>query len=357
MATDFYGVLGVSRDATEKQIREAYRRLARRYHPDVNPGDVSSEERFKEINAAHEVLSDPDSRSKYDRYGDQWQHADELEAMRRQGGGPFSFGGGTGDPSDVFGDLDSLFGGRQRSGARQERGGGIFDTLFGRRGGRRRGQDIEHTTQISLEEAAQGATRTIEVREGEEQCRICAGAGTLAGATCHACRGTGSATPLRRIEVTIPPGIADGTRIRVGGKGGGGEGGGAAGDLFLRVRVNHDSRFTREGDDLHTVVEVAVADAVLGGEVRVPTLKGGQLALKIPPGTQGGRGFRLAGQGMPKQDGGFGDLRVEVQLRIPERLSGEQRELFERLRETEGGRSSADRTSSGGGTDAEASER
>lgn len=350
MATDLYGVLGVPRDASAKQIREAYRGLARRFHPDVNPGDADSEERFKEVNAAHEVLSDPDSRSKYDRYGDQWRHADELEAMGRRGGGsPFGGGGGGGgDAFDMFSNFDGLFGGRGRAGARGESGGGgIFDTLFGRRGGRRRGQDVEHTTQISLEEAYRGASRTIEVREGSaEQCRICAGEGTLAGATCHACRGTGSATPLRRLEVTIPPGIADGTRIRVAGKGGEGVAGAAAGDLFLRVRVNGHSRFTRDGDDILVQVDVPVSDAVLGGEVRVPTLKGGELALKIPPGTQGGHGFRLAGQGMPKRGGGFGDLRVEVRLRVPEQITEEQRALFEQLRSS---RESGEDGDGGGG--------
>lgn len=335
MANDFYNVLGVGRGASEKEIRSAYRRLARQYHPDVNPGNEQAEERFKAINAAYEVLSDGDSRQKYDRYGDQWQHADQLEQMGRQRGGHFGGAGqsfGLGD----LGDLADLFGGG-RGGARGAagrgaRGGGIFDSLVGRATGRRQGADVEHTVRVSLEEAYAGATRTVEVREGAETCRICGGEGQLAGATCHACRGSGSAAAVRRIEVTIPAGVRHGTRIRVAGKGGPGSNGGAPGDLFLLVELRPHSRFERREDDLHLVVEVPVAEAALGSEVRVPSLKGKTLALRIPPGTQSGKTFRLAGQGMPRRGGGFGDLRVQVQLVLPEPMTDEQRELFERLK-------------------------
>lgn len=345
MATDFYETLGVKRDATEKDIRQAFRRLARRFHPDVNPGNADAEARFKEINAAYEVLSDAENRKKYDKYGDQWQHADQIEEMRRrQGGAGFGNGGfgARGFASQGFGgggqtyefnieDLEDLggFGGGG--------GGSIFENLFRRGGagggaGRRRGQDVESSTRISLEEAYQGATRTVEVREGLETCRICGGEGKIAGATCHACRGTGNAAPLKRIEVTIPAGVQSGTRIRVAGRGAPGANGGPNGDLYLNVEVRPHPRFERKGDDLHVEVDVPVADAALGGEVRVPTLKGRALALTIPAGTQGGKVFRLAGQGMPRQRGGFGDLHAKARLVIPEHLTEEQRELFERLR-------------------------
>lgn len=349
MARDLYDVLGVKRDATEREIRTAFRRLARRHHPDVNPGNAEAEARFKEINAAYEVLSDADSRKKYDRYGDQWQHADQIEAMRRQQGAGAGFGGagfggqpgfGGGGASFEF-DLGNLAG----------RGGGIFDSLFRRGATRQRGEDVEHLTSITLEEAYAGATRTIEVHDGAETCRICGGSGQIAGATCHACRGTGNASPLRRIEVTIPAGIQAGQRIRVAGRGGPGAGGGPAGDLYLLVEVRPHPRFERRGDDLHVDVDVPVADAALGGEVHVPTLKGRSLALRVPAGTQGGKVFRLAGQGMPRPregasgtgtGGGFGDLHARVRLVLPDPLTDDQRALFERLRKTTDGTPATD---------------
>ena len=348
MATDFYSVLGVKKNASEKDIRQAFRKLARQYHPDVNPGNAEAEARFKEINAAYEVLSDPESRRKYDKYGDNWQHADQIEEMQRQragaaygnagGFGGFGFGGAPGasggqtfefDLSDLEG-LGDFAAGGGRSG-----GGSIFDSLFRRGSGGRRGQTLEHPVQIPLEEAYNGASRTVEVRDAEETCRICGGAGQLAGATCHACRGSGVAAPVRRIEVSIPPGVGSGQRVRVAGRGAPGANGAPAGDLVLHVEVLPHPRFERKGDDLYTDVDVPVVDAALGGEVRVPTLKGRMLALRIPPGTQSGRTFRLAGQGMPRQrGGGFGDLHARVRLVLPDALTEEQRRLFEQLRET-----------------------
>ncbi|MBM4415238.1 MAG: J domain-containing protein [Chloroflexi bacterium] len=339
MADDYYALLGVKRDASEKDIRQAFRRLARRYHPDVNPNNPDAEARFKRVNEAFEVLSNRNSRRKYDRYGEQWQHADQIEAMRRhQAAGGFASGGQGGQSfSFDFGDLSDLVG--RNGGPAGGRSGSIFDSLFGRGSGRRRGQDVEHHTRVTLEEAYGGATRTIEVREGEETCRICGGSGQIGSATCHACRGTGSAAPLRRIEVTVPPGVQTGTRIRVASQGAPGQGGGQAGDLYLVVEVLPHPRFERDGDDLRIEVDVPVADAALGGEVRVPTLKGRSLALTIPPGTQGGRVFRLAGQGMPRQSTAaqaarFGDLHARVCLVLPDPLTAEQRRLFEQLRDT-----------------------
>jgi molecular chaperone DnaJ len=195
---------------------------------------------------------------------------------------------------------------------------------------------VEHTVRVSLEEAYRGAVRTVEVRDESRPCAVCGGAGQLASATCHGCRGSGLASSLQRIEVKIPAGVESGTRIRVAGKGGPGANGGANGDLFLRVQVNRHPRFERRGDDLHIDVEVPVAEAALGGEVHVPSLKGKTLAVRIPAGTQSGKVFRLAGQGMPRQKGGYGDLLARVGLVLPESMTDEQRALFERLRATAG---------------------
>lgn len=345
MANDFYVTLGVSRQASEKEIRQAYRRLARQYHPDVNPGNAEAEARFKEINAAFEVLSDADKRRKYDRYGDQWMHADEIEAMRQRGGMGGGMGArGFGQPGGArtefefgdAGDLNDMFGGGGL--------GGIFDMFRrgggrgGGRGGRAAGHDLEYAVEISLDEAYHGTSRTLElVDEDGDRCGVCGGAGQVAGAVCHACRGSGRSFVTRRIEVQIPAGVDTGTRVRLAGKGAPGGSGGPAGDLYLKITVRPHPRFERHGDDLHVAVDVPVADAALGGEVRVPTLKGKALALKVPPGTQAGRVFRLSGQGMARRAGGFGDLLARVRPVLPEPLTEEQRTLFEALRRTTGG--------------------
>ena len=334
---DLYDTLGVRRGASEKEIRDAYRRLARKYHPDVNPGDRKAEERFKEINAAHQVLSDPESRGRYDRYGDQWQHAEQIEEMRRRqrsaGEGGFAlhlddlFGSGRGGGPEV--DLGEIFSAGE--------GGGILGRMFQRgrgRGARRqRGRDIEQPVSVTLEEAYAGTTRRVEIADDSGRCRVCGGSGQVTGATCHACRGSGRARATRRLEVTIPPGIADGGRVRLGGKGGSGSGGGRPGDLYLRVSIAAHPTFTRRGDDLEIQLDVPVWDAALGGEARVPTLKGKTLALSIPPDTESGRLFRLAGQGMPRSAGGYGDLLARVRLTLPGPLTDGRRELLRRLRE------------------------
>jgi len=352
MAQDYYAVLGVERGASEKEIRQAYRRLARKFHPDVNPNNPEAEARFKAVNHAHEVLSDPEKRRKYDRYGDQWQHADEIEAMRarqgrRGGGGPGGGPGGVHFSVEDLGDLGDL-GGMGFGGARGGMGG-MFDQLFRRaQNGRRRGADVEQPVTVTLEEAYRGAERTVEVRERAQPCGVCGGAGQVAGAVCHACRGAGQAGPVQRIAVQIPAGVESGTRVRVAGKGAPGAGGGPAGDLFLVVEVRPHPVFERHGADLRVAVDVPVVDAVLGGEARVPTLKGRALALTIPPGTQGGRVFRLAGQGMPRPGGGFGDLLATVRITVPAAPTAEQRELFERLRALEGDAEVTSRERTGG---------
>ena len=320
MATDFYSVLGVKRGASEKEIKTAFRKLAREHHPDVNPGDAVAEERFKEISQANEVLGDAKNRAAYDKYGDQWQHADQIEKQRRQGGAGFGgysggggFPGGGGQTFTFEGDLGDLFGGGGAAPGGAPAGapgGGLFDNLFRRAAGRQKGQDLEHTVSVTLNEAYSGAKRTIQLSTGG-----------------------GAAS---RIEVDIPAGVGDGQRSRIAGQGAPGTQGGAAGNLFLRVRVQPHPRFHRAGDDLRVVVDVPAPDAALGGEVHVASLKGKSLALRIPPETQAGKVFRLSGQGMPKQNGkGFGDLFAEARIVIPEPLSREQREIFEMLRATQ----------------------
>jgi len=320
---DYYAILGIKRGASDKEIRQAYRRLARKYHPDVNPGDKAAEERFKEMNAAYEVISDPEKRRKYDLYGDQWQYADQLEEVRRQGGPAWSRSG-RGAPFDGFdpggldlGDLGDLL-------------GGLFS---GTRTHSRRGEDVQHMAEVTLAEAYHGTKRGLHI-QGEEPCATCGGSGKLVGAVCHVCHGSGLIMRPRRLEVKIPPGVSDGSRVRVAGEGPrpSGRGGGSRGDLYLVISVKPHERFSRRGDDLLTEVEVPLVDAVLGGEVAVPTLKG-KAMLKIPPLTQNGRAFRLAGLGMPHlAGGGKGDLCARVKVLLPAELSPEERELFEKLR-------------------------
>jgi DnaJ-class molecular chaperone len=320
-AKDYYAVLGVKRDADEKEIRRAFRRLARKHHPDVNAGDKAAEERFKEINAAYEVLSDREKRRKYDLYGDQWQYADQFEAARRQGGGQRFFWTGRGSPTgefDVgglgFGDLGDLL-------------SGFFG---GGRGRSRRGEDVQHMTEITLDEAYRGTTRVLQL-QSQERCATCGGRGEVVGAVCHTCQGAGVVARPRRLEVKVPAGVTDGSRVRVGGEGRPGRDG-RKGDLYLVISVRPHPRFTRQRDDLHTEVEVSLVDAVLGGEVEVTTLKG-KAMLKIPPLTQNGRVFRLAGLGMPRLGAtSRGDLYARVKVILPAELSAEERELFEKLK-------------------------
>jgi DnaJ-class molecular chaperone len=321
---DYYAILGVKRGASEKEMRQAYRRLARKLHPDVNPGDKAAEERFKEINAAYEVLSDADKRRKYDLYGDQWQYADQIEEARRQGADARSgqqrsrrSGRSGGFQQFDLGDLGDL--------------GDVFGGMFG--GGRarsRRGEDVQHAADVTLDEAFHGTTRVLQ-SQTEEPCATCGGSGRLVGAVCHVCQGAGVFRRPKRLEVKIPAGVGDGSRVRVAGEGRPGRDG-RRGDLYLVISVRPHGRFQRKGDDLHTEVEVPLLDALLGGEVEVPTLKGKAL-LKIPSPTQNGRVFRLGGLGMPKLGGtGQGDLFVRVKVLLPAELSPQERELLEKLK-------------------------
>ncbi len=323
MAKNFYEVLGVPPNASDKDIRSAYRKLARKFHPDVSPNDRAAEARFKEATAAFEVLSEPEKRRRYDRYGDRWEQADQIEEMQRR---QTAAGRARADGNPIFssegvpGDF-----------------GSIFDNLFrGARGGprgrqaSRRGQDIESPVELSLEEAFHGTTRTIQL-EGQESCATCAGSGQVAGAICHTCGGAGQVLRQRRLEVKVPAGVKTGSRVRVAGEGRPGIGGGPSGDLYLVTTVRAHPRFERKGDDLYLDVIVPYTDAVLGGEVEVQTLDG-RVVLKVPELTQNGRQIRLAGKGMPVLGkASRGDLYVRVRVLMPEHLTPEEREHFEAL--------------------------
>ena len=315
MAKDYYELLGVPRNAGEKEIRAAYRKLARKHHPDVNPGQDDTAERFKEINEANEVLSNSESRKLYDRHGENWRQ------VQQHGAGSASPGGGVqwqvGDlGGDLFGDLLG-------------RGGGIFDTFFG--GGRRgagtrtrqqRAAALEQSVEITLEEAFNGTTRALQVT-GQTVCARCGGTGVVGVAACPECLGQGFSYQPVRGEVAIPPGVDNGSRVRVspGGQ-----------QVVLVVHVDPHLKFQRKGTDLYTEVSVPLYDAMLGTEVVVPTLTG-QVALTLPPESQNGRVFRLGRQGMPKlgTPSERGTLYVTIKTELPMSLTNEERELFKRL--------------------------
>ncbi|MGD1119894.1 MAG: DnaJ C-terminal domain-containing protein [Dehalococcoidales bacterium] len=324
MAGNFYDILGVKRDATDKDIKQAYRRMARKYHPDVNPGNKSAESRFKEINAAYEVLSDAEKRKKYDKYGDKWQYADQMDQAAQQqaqyreytsgDGSGFNFGGDSGGMDSIF---EELFGGGRSRGS-------------GRRARAQQGQDLESQVEVTLEEAYNGTSRMINL-QGEEPCKACGGTGQIQNVPCSVCRGAGVVATVNRLEVKIPAGVTSGSRVRISGKGQPGYGGGPSGDLYLNITVSPHPTFERQGDDLTTNLPVPLTVAVLGGEIQVPTLKG-KLALKIPPETQNGRIFRLSGQGMPHLGSSVrGDLLARVNVILPTRLTEKEKELFRQL--------------------------
>jgi len=318
---DYYQILGVSRNASEKEIKQAYRRLARKHHPDLNPGDKSAEAKFKEINAAYEVLSSPEKRKKYDQFGEQWEYAEQFAKSGGQGRVRWDFGrGGT---TFEYGDLSGF--------------GDIFSRLFSDSGigsrmrGPRRGQDIESPIEVTLEEAYHGSTRVIQLQT-EEPCTACGGTGRVGNRLCTMCNGAGGKVIPKRLEVKIPAGVRDGSRIRIAGEGVSGRAGGKKGDIYLVAKVLPHKLFERKGDDLYTEVSVPLATAILGGEVRLPTLNG-NLSLKIPPETQNGKVFRLAGKGMPQLGNNkYGNIFAKVKVVLPTNLTEEERKLFERLR-------------------------
>lgn len=360
---DYYEMLGVSRDASEADIKKAYRKLALKYHPDRNQGDKDAEQRFKEISEAYEVLSDAKKREQYNRFG--------HEGMKSQfGPGGFDFSRDFTHASDLQDILGSLFGGGGGG------GGGIFDELFG--GGRRRsrtgpqrGADLRFDLEIDLEEAAYGSEREITLPIGadcdqcngsgvardsrKETCQHCAGHGTVVSGggffqvrqtcpicrgqgsiirnPCKACNGSGRVKSRRRLSLRIPQGAETGLRLRVTGKGEDGARGGPAGDLYVILHVRPHDLFERRGDDLHCDVPVTYEDAALGGETRVPTLDG-YAKLKLSAGTPSGKVFRLRGKGLANVEGyGRGDMHARVVVDVPRKLSGAEKKLLKQLRE------------------------
>ncbi len=330
---DYYQTLGVAKTANEKEIKQAFRKLARKFHPDVNPGDKTAEGKFKEINEAYEVLGDPDKRRKYDELGANWRMYEQA-AQQGQGFGGSPFGYGAGGPGadntwtinmggpggyrtmtpeemqDLFGNEDpfsdffrTFFGGAgPREGSGRARAGGRAPRS-------QKGQDIEHGVELTLEEAYHGATRRISIKDGG-----------------HA----------RSVDVRIPVGVKEGSRVRAAGEGAAGANGGSAGDLYLRVHLRPHPVFERNGNDLKTKVGVPVTTAVLGGEAQVPTVTG-SVRLKIPEGTQNGQVFRLKGHGMPQvgKPDDRGDLYASVEVQLPRALTKEQRQHYEALQRLE----------------------
>lgn len=362
---DFYAVLGVKKDADAAEIKKAYRKLARENHPDSNPGDEAKAETFKQVAEAYDVVGDPEKRKKYD----------EMRSLYASGG----FGGGFGAGHQGGFDLNDLFGDRAGRG-----GGGfgdVFSDLFG--GGARqraprprRGQDVESTATISFTDAIDGVTISLRLtsdaacgtcrgtggKPGTKPhvCSVCDGAGTIntsAGAfsmnepcpacggrqllydePCPTCHGTGRGLSARTIQARIPAGVKDGQRIRLKGKGGQGEHGGPAGDLFVTVKVGKHPIFGRSGDNLTIDVPVAFDEAALGAEVKIPTLGGAPVTLKIPAGTPTGRTFRVRGKGVARRDGTRGDLLATVVVQVPATLDPAARAAVEAYREATAGR-------------------
>lgn len=322
---DYYATLGVPKTATDKELKAAYRKLARKHHPDVNPGDPSAETKFKELNEAYEVLGDPAKRKKYDELGANWKYYEQAQAAGGAGN-PFGGGGGGGawninvggpggfrtmtqeEMEEMFGDGDPF--------------SDFFTTFFGGGGGAREaqrrthrprhraGRDLEQEVDLTLDEAFHGATRRIAIQQDGRS---------------------------RIVDVRIPAGVKDGARVRSAGKGEAGSNGGSAGDLYLRVRILPHARFERRGQDLHTKVPVPLTTAILGGSVSVPTIGGSSLRLTVPELTQNGQVFRLRGHGMPavgKPDQ-RGDLYATAEIVMPKQLTPEQRRLFEEIRKHE----------------------
>lgn len=321
---DYYDVLGVAKTATEDEIKSAFRKLARKYHPDVNPGDKSAEEKFKEINEAYEVLSSADKRKRYDELGPNWKAGQDFrpppgweETHARYGDFGDLFGGGRGESGGFSDFFESLFGGRR--GARR-----------GAAGFAMRGQDVDAEIPLALEEAHRGGTRTIRLQV-TEPCPDCRGTGVKDGKTCPTCRGAGTVRRPKSLEVTIPPGVRDGSVIRLAGQGEPGLNGAPPGDLFLRAQIQ-PHRLFRLVDDNDVEIELPVApwEAALGANIPVPTLDA-PVEMKIPAGAQGGQRLRLRGQGLNRRGGGRGDEYVRLKIVNPPKPEPKEKELFEKL--------------------------
>ena len=328
---DYYKLLGVERSAGEDQIRKAFRKLARLYHPDVAKNKKEAEEKFKEINEAYEVLGDADKRKKYDALGANWKQGAEF----RPPPGWESFGGGRsrGSRPGHNGGVEFEFGGtgfsdffEQIFGGRRGADGGGF--RFDQQESAERGRDVEADIMVTMEEALKGSVRAITLRHGVA-CEQCNGSGMAGRKTCSRCGGSGQTAKTETHQVKIPAGVKEGQRLRVGGKGEAGAGGGGPGDLFLTIRLARHPDFHAEGENLSYDLNLAPWEAVIGASVSVPTLEGA-VSIKIPPGTQSGQRLRVRGRGLGKE-GARGDLFVVARIQVPDTISDGERKLWEQL--------------------------
>ncbi len=328
---DYYKSLGVERTASEEEIRKAFRKLARQYHPDVAKDKKSAEEKFKEINEAYEVLGDAEKRKQYDELGANWKQGTQFRTppgWRRRAQG-------SAGEAESFDDSEFQFGGTGFS--------DFFEQFFGSMSGRRsgfgfrnhpqghaqRGQDVEADLMVTLEEALNGSIRPVSLRRNVT-CERCGGSGEVNNRTCPQCSGSGQNSKLENYQVKIPAGVREGQQLRLAGRGEAGVGRAPAGDLFLRVRLAKHPDFQVEGDDLYFDLDLAPWEAVLGTQVSVPTL-GGRVNIKIPAGGQNGQKLRVRGRGLPQSGGGRGDLYVVLRVQVPARVSEREREQWERL--------------------------
>lgn len=356
----------MAKNASADEIKKAYRKLAQKFHPDANPGNKQAEERFKEISAAHDVLGDEEKRKQYDR----------VREMAASGFGPGGFGGQGGAGRYGGRTQGSPFGGPGGPGGAGPDLGDIFDLFGGAAGGRQRGPargaDLETSVTLPFDEAMRGTTVPVKIK-GPAACETCRGSGAAPGTApvvcpecggsgavavnqglfqmsrpcprcggagriiehpCPTCRGSGTVRRTRRFSVRVPPGVRDGARIRVTGRGEPGARGGRAGDLFVVVHVQPHRIFGRKGPDLTLDLPVTYAEAALGANVQVPTLNGA-VTLKVPAGTPNGKTFRVRGKGAPRPKGGSGDLLVTIEVQVPRKLSREEKALVEQLREAQ----------------------
>lgn len=303
MAKNYYEILGVGKKADEKEIKASYRRLARKYHPDVNPNDKSAEAKFKEISEAYDVLGDSEKRALYDQYGEHWEQASQFQGA---GGDAHDFGGfhvgGGGGFESIF---EQFFGGGSR-------GGGVNFNFQDMETSQPR--DVEKVVEVSLEEVDQGGKRTLTYQTMDAQ---------------RTPNGITTIPTTKKVEVKIPAGIADGKKLRVPGKGAAGANG-KAGDLYVVIKWAQHAQFRQTGENLEVDVPVPYTTAALGGEIKVPTLRA-TVTMKIPEGTQSGQMFRLGGQGITRLNGGRSDLMARIKITVPKRPSAEERELLQRL--------------------------
>lgn len=341
---DYYNTLGVKRDASADEIKKAFRKLARKYHPDINPGDNAAEAKFKEINEAYEVLSDADKRKKYDQFGADWNRYQQAGNTGGFDWSQYASQPGGGVRVD-FGQGSQGFGGFGSDAGFSD----FFETLFGATGGRRtsgfsggnrpqKGQDYEQPIEISLEQAYNGTQRQLTI-EVPQRCATCQGTGAQGNNLCPTCQGTGvSGQQMRTLTIKIPAGIDTGGKVRVSGEGGFGINGGPNGDLYLLVTVQSHPRYERQGQVLRYHAPVDMYTMILGGSAKIELLSGKTLTLQIPANTPNGKTFRIRGQGMPKpgQPDQRGDLYIIAEAQLPTDLSPRERELVQELQSLRG---------------------